>query len=49
MLFVGDNIKDFPKLSQDSRTNVFNFNRFAHDCIVLPDPMYGSWETNPKL
>jgi 5'-nucleotidase (lipoprotein e(P4) family) len=49
LFYFGDNILDFPDLSQASRTNPFSFNRFADDFVVLPNPMYGSWQANPKL
>jgi len=48
VLYVGDNIKDFPNLSQDIRTESdASFADFGHRFILIPNPMYGSWETNP--
>ncbi len=41
-MWLGDNIQDFPALSQTSRTGDFG-GRFW----VLPNPMYGSWTRNP--
>ena len=41
-MWVGDNIRDFPALSQTSRAGDFG-GRFW----VLPNPMYGSWDRNP--
>ena len=47
VLFVGDNILDFPDLSQDIRTEPDSaFAEFGHRFILLPNPMYGSWEKN---
>ena len=43
--FVGDNITDFPKLSQAIRgTGDDAFNEFGSRFFVLPNPMYGSWQ-----
>ena len=43
--FVGDNITDFPKLSQAIRgTGDDAFNGFGSRFFVLPNPMYGSWQ-----
>ena len=41
-MWVGDNIQDFPGLSQTARAGDFG-GRFW----VLPNPMYGSWTRNP--
>ena len=41
-MWVGDNIRDFPALSQTARRGDFG-GRFW----VLPNPMYGSWDRNP--
>jgi 5'-nucleotidase (lipoprotein e(P4) family) len=42
--FVGDNITDFPKLSQAIRgTGDDAFIEFGSRFFVLPNPMYGSW------
>jgi 5'-nucleotidase (lipoprotein e(P4) family) len=42
--FVGDNIADFPKLSQAIRgTGDDAFIEFGSRFFVLPNPMYGSW------
>jgi predicted secreted acid phosphatase len=46
-MFVGDNIMDFPALTQDLRKQPANaFARFGEDFILLPNSMYGSWEKN---
>ena len=48
LMWVGDNIQDFPGLSQEVRLSPETaFERFGHTWIVLPNPMYGSWERNP--
>jgi 5'-nucleotidase (lipoprotein e(P4) family) len=48
VLWVGDNIQDFPGLSQDSGSGAGTaLADFGTRFIVLPDPMYGSWERNP--
>ncbi len=47
ILFVGDNIQDFPALSQDIRTEPASaYAKFGQDFILLPNSMYGSWEKN---
>jgi 5'-nucleotidase (lipoprotein e(P4) family) len=48
VLFVGDNIQDFPELKQDVRTDLARLAGFGDRFIVLPNPMYGSWERNPR-
>jgi len=48
VMWVGDNIQDFPGLSQAIRTgDDAAFAQFGHRFIVLPDPLYGSWQKNP--
>ena len=44
-VFVGDNIKDCPGQSQTS----FTADKFGTECIVLPNPVYGSWDTRPYV
>ena len=45
--FVGDNIQDFPGLSQAVRKEADEaFAAFGARFFVLPNPMYGSWERN---
>jgi 5'-nucleotidase (lipoprotein e(P4) family) len=47
ILFVGDNILDFPMLSQDLRKQPASaYAKFGKDFILLPNSMYGSWEKN---
>lgn len=48
VMWVGDNIQDFPRLRQDLRSASDSaFAEFGDRFIVLPNPMYGSWERNP--
>jgi 5'-nucleotidase (lipoprotein e(P4) family) len=48
VMWVGDNIQDFPRLRQDLRTlSDSAYAEFGDRFIVLPNPMYGSWERNP--
>jgi 5'-nucleotidase (lipoprotein e(P4) family) len=48
LMWVGDNIQDFPHLAQSIRTASDSaFADFGESYIVLPNPMYGSWERNP--
>ena len=48
LMWVGDNIQDFPGLTQAIRTGPDGaFAQFGHRFILLPDPLYGSWEKNP--
>jgi 5'-nucleotidase (lipoprotein e(P4) family) len=48
VMWVGDNIQDFPRLTQSIRTASDSaFADFGETYIVLPNPMYGSWEKNP--
>jgi len=47
LMWVGDNIQDFPRLGQDARTQPSALNEFGRAYVILPNPMYGSWERNP--
>jgi 5'-nucleotidase (lipoprotein e(P4) family) len=43
--FLGDNIQDFPKLTQSVKAgSEAAFGEFGVRFFVLPNPMYGSWE-----
>lgn len=45
LMWVGDNIQDFPRLTQSVRTAPDSaFAVFGDRYIVLPNAMYGSWE-----
>lgn len=48
LLWVGDNILDFPGLSQDSRLTPQGLAGFADQFVLIPNPMYGSWEQTPR-
>jgi 5'-nucleotidase (lipoprotein e(P4) family) len=48
VLYVGDNIQDFPRLDQDLRRGPEGaFADFGSVYFILPNPMYGSWVDNP--
>jgi 5'-nucleotidase (lipoprotein e(P4) family) len=48
LLWVGDNIEDFPHLTQGSRAKGdAALADFGVRFFLLPNPMYGSWEGNP--
>ena len=48
LMWVGDNIQDFPHLGQSIRAAPDSaLAGFGERYIVLPNPMYGSWEQNP--
>ena len=46
--WVGDNIEDFPHLSQAIRNEPDSaFSAFGSTFFALPNAMYGSWQANP--
>ena len=45
--WVGDNILDFPALTQSARDDAAALANFGVRWFVLPNPMYGSWERLP--
>ena len=47
LMWVGDNIQDFPRLTQDVRGQPAALDPFGRTYVILPNPMYGSWERNP--
>jgi 5'-nucleotidase (lipoprotein e(P4) family) len=48
LMWVGDNIQDFPVLTQAARLGDEGaFEPFGRIYFMLPNPMYGSWERNP--
>ncbi|HYG62971.1 MAG TPA: HAD family acid phosphatase [Thermoanaerobaculia bacterium] len=48
LLWVGDNIKDFPDLDQSLLAKQDSaYSDFGRRFILIPNPMYGSWERNP--
>lgn len=49
VMWVGDNIRDFPNLDQDVRFESGDaFTMFGSRYIALPNPIYGSWTGNPQ-
>jgi 5'-nucleotidase (lipoprotein e(P4) family) len=48
VMWVGDNIQDFPALRQDARSRPEDaLAQFGRTYFLLPNPMYGSWESLP--
>jgi len=47
LMWVGDNIQDFPRLGQDAAAQPSALAEFGRAYVILPNPMYGSWERNP--
>lgn len=48
IMYIGDNIQDFPDATQDLRTAPpAQLDRIGRSWFILPNPMYGSWERNP--
>jgi 5'-nucleotidase (lipoprotein e(P4) family) len=48
LAWVGDNIQDFPSLRQDVKDRgPAGYAEFGVRYFLLPNPIYGSWETNP--
>jgi 5'-nucleotidase (lipoprotein e(P4) family) len=43
LAFVGDNIQDFPGLTQEGAEGA-SLEPFGHRYFILPNPMYGSWQ-----
>jgi 5'-nucleotidase (lipoprotein e(P4) family) len=49
IMWVGDNIHDFPGADQELRfSSSDEFSDFGDKFIILPNPLYGSWEENPQ-
>lgn len=50
--YFGDNIQDFPKLSQSAFDGLPNdspqYAKFGRGYFIFPNPLYGSWQTNPS-
>jgi predicted secreted acid phosphatase len=44
--WFGDNILDFPGLSQAARNDPRALAEFGRRWFILPNPMYGSWQQN---
>lgn len=49
VLWVGDNILDFPALDQDARNDQSRLADFGSRMVIIPNPMYGSWTKNARL
>jgi 5'-nucleotidase (lipoprotein e(P4) family) len=48
LMWLGDNIEDFPGWSQERRSEpAAAFEDFGERFFVVPNPMYGSWVGNP--
>lgn len=48
VMWLGDNIQDFPDLSQAIRRAPESaYSRFGQSFFLLPNPMYGSWQRDP--
>jgi len=48
VMWLGDNINDFPGLDQQLRhAPPEDFKAFGDRYFIFPNPMYGSWENNP--
>lgn len=46
--WVGDNVQDFPHLTQSVRNEPDSaFSKFGDSFFALPNVMYGSWQANP--
>ena len=45
--WIGDNILDFPGLTQASKGDSTAIANFGQRYFLLPNPMYGSWERLP--
>ena len=44
--WLGDNILDFPDMTQELRHSPAAFAEFGRRYFILPNPMYGSWTQN---
>ena len=48
LVYVGDNVMDFPGLDQAARDREESLKEFGGRFILIPNPMYGSWEKNER-
>lgn len=46
--WFGDNILDFPGMTQAARNDPRALAEFGRRWFILPNPMYGSWQQNPE-
>jgi 5'-nucleotidase (lipoprotein e(P4) family) len=47
LLWLGDNVGDFPDLDQDAGRDPERLEEFGRRYFVFPNPVYGSWQRNP--
>lgn len=49
LMYVGDNIQDFPVVTQASMRDAADsaYSEFGNSWWILPNPLYGSWQRNP--
>lgn len=49
VMWVGDNVQDFPRLTQKETRSASDtvFSEFGRSWWILPNPVYGSWQANP--
>jgi 5'-nucleotidase (lipoprotein e(P4) family) len=49
VMWVGDNVQDFPGMTQAQMRTASDtaFTEFGRSWWILPNPIYGSWQTNP--
>jgi 5'-nucleotidase (lipoprotein e(P4) family) len=48
VMWLGDNINDFPDMTQESRfSSPQAFGDFGGRFFIFPNPSYGSWQDNP--
>lgn len=48
LMWLGDNIGDFPDHDQETRHREGPMYEYGDKFFILPNPLYGSWESNPK-
>ncbi len=48
IMWIGDNVHDFPGLTQAVRATPGALDLFGSRYFMLPNPLYGSWESNPR-
>lgn len=49
VMWLGDNIHDFPGMNQAARSaGAAAFDGFGDRYFILPNPLYGSWTDNPE-
>jgi 5'-nucleotidase (lipoprotein e(P4) family) len=49
VMYLGDNIRDFPGADQSYATAPEDeLSRFGRRWVLFPNPMYGSWQSNPQ-